>query len=326
MRLFVHDDRADFRRLHRVDHELRGVVVERNDVDALAGDLVRDGLDARTPHADAGADRIDARIVAADRDLGACARIACGTEDVDQALAHLRHLELEQLDQELRRGAAQEQLRTARLGTHVLQEGLDAVLRADRLARDHLVARDEAFGVAAEVDEDTVAVDALHQAGDQRADAGFVEFDDLRAFCLAHFLHDDLLRGLRRDAAERNRLERHFDVTTRLGFRRDVEGVLEAQLLVRELEFGRVVGKDLPALERVVVTRLAVDRNAHVDFFAVLLARGGRERGFECLEDDVLLDALLVRDGIHDHQDLFVHRSSSSESSAVRKRARGAPS
>jgi len=35
--------------------------------------------------------------------------------------------------------------------------------------------------------------------------------------------------------------------------------------------------------------RLIAD--AHVDFLAVLLARGGRERGFERLEDDFLVDA-----------------------------------
>ena len=47
------------------------------------------------------------------RDLGAHARVARGAEDLDQALADFRHFELEQLDQELRRRARQEQLRAA---------------------------------------------------------------------------------------------------------------------------------------------------------------------------------------------------------------------
>ena len=97
-----------------------GVVVVRDDVDALAGDLVRHRLHARTAHADAGADRIDARVVALHRDLGAHARVAGRAQDLDQALADFRHFELEQLDQEFRRGARQEQLRAARLGAHVL--------------------------------------------------------------------------------------------------------------------------------------------------------------------------------------------------------------
>ena len=78
-----------------------GVVVVRNDVDALAGDLVRHRLHARAAHADAGADRIDAAVVALHRDLGAHARVARRAEDLDQALADFRHFELEQLDQEL---------------------------------------------------------------------------------------------------------------------------------------------------------------------------------------------------------------------------------
>ena len=40
---------------------------------------------------------------------------------------------------------------------------------------------------------------------------------------------------------------------------------------------------------------------------AVLLAGGRSERGLERLEDDFLVDALLVRDGIDDHQNFLVH-------------------
>ena len=124
------------------------------------------------------------------------------------------------------RRARQEQLRTALLGAHVLQVRLDAILRADRLARNHLVARDEAFGVAAEIDEHAVAIDALDDAGHQRADAALVFVHDLRALGLAHLLHDDLLGGLRGDAAERDRLHRHFDVAADFGFRVDVHARL----------------------------------------------------------------------------------------------------
>jgi hypothetical protein len=47
------------RRHQRVDHELRGFRRPEDDVDALAGEFLGDGLDARTTHADAGPDRID---------------------------------------------------------------------------------------------------------------------------------------------------------------------------------------------------------------------------------------------------------------------------
>ena len=79
-----------------------GVVVVRDDVDALAGDLVRHRLHARTAHADAGADRIDARLEALHRDLGAHARITRSAQDLDEALADFRHFELEQLDRGIR--------------------------------------------------------------------------------------------------------------------------------------------------------------------------------------------------------------------------------
>jgi len=53
VRVLVHDDRAHLGGRHGVDHELRRILVERDDVHALAGDLVRHGLHARTAHADA---------------------------------------------------------------------------------------------------------------------------------------------------------------------------------------------------------------------------------------------------------------------------------
>ena len=77
----------------------------RNDVDAFAGNLIGHGLHARTAHTDAGADRIDARLEALHGNLGAHARIARGAQNLDQALAHFGHFELEEFDQEFARGA-----------------------------------------------------------------------------------------------------------------------------------------------------------------------------------------------------------------------------
>ena len=116
----------------------------------------------------------------------------------------------------------QEQLRAARLGAHFLQEGLDAVLRLHLLARNHVRARHEAFGVAAEIDVDAVAVDALDDAAHQRADAILVGIDHLRALGLAHLLHDDLLGLLGGDAAEGHRLHRLLDEAADLDVRVEV--------------------------------------------------------------------------------------------------------
>src|SRR3546814_9658848 len=88
-----------------------------------------------------------------------------------RSLADFRHFELEQLHHEFRRGAADEQLRAARLGAHVVQVAADAVAGADDIARDRLVLGNERLGVAAQVDVDVAALDALDDAGPQLADA-----------------------------------------------------------------------------------------------------------------------------------------------------------
>ena len=308
MRVFIDHDRRHLGRRHGVDDELRRVVVPGDDVDALAGDLVGDRLHARTAHADAGADGVDARILAAHRDLGADAGVARGAQDLDRALPDLGHLELEELDQELGTRTRQEQLRAARLRADLLEEGLDAVLRLDDLAGDHVDARHEALGVAAQVDEDAVAVDALDDAAHELADAVLVGVDDLRTLGLAHLLHDDLLGLLRGDAAEADRLHGLLDEAADLRLRVDIERVLEPQFAVGHLELAGVVGEDLPATEGLVLAGLAVDGDAHIPLLAVLLARGRGQRRFQRLEDDFLVDALLVGDGVHDHHDLFAHR------------------
>ena len=121
--------------------------------------------------------------------------------DLDQALADFRHFELEQLHHEFRRGARDEQLRAAQFGAHFVRIAAQAIAGAPvRAGSVRRAAR--SLGVAAEIEKDVAALDALDDAGDQLADAILVRIDDLRALGFAHALHDDLLGGLRGDAAE----------------------------------------------------------------------------------------------------------------------------
>src|SRR5690242_6416636 len=197
-------------------------------------------LHARTAHADARADRVGAAVVGHHGDLGAVARIAGAALDLDQALADFRHFQLEQLDHELRCGARHEQLRPAHFGLHFEQVAAHAVAHAHRLARNGLVARDEGLGVAAQVEVDVAALDALDDAGDQLAHAILVGVHHLLALGFAHALHDHLLGGLRRDAAELGVLDLRLDVLTHLGVGALVQRVHQAQLVERRLHLAVV--------------------------------------------------------------------------------------
>src|SRR5690606_2338802 len=177
--VLVDDDRLHFRRRHRVDDELGGIVGPQHDVHALAVELVGHRLHARTAHADAGAARVGAVVVGEHRDLGPVTRITRAGHARDQALPDLRRLALEQPPHAARRGTADEQLRPTRLGAHVVEVAADPVAGAQHVAGDALVLGDNRLGVATQVDVDVAALHALDDAGDQLADAVLPGVDHL---------------------------------------------------------------------------------------------------------------------------------------------------
>ncbi len=109
--------------------------------------------------------------MADDADLGAAARVAGGGLDLDDAVVNLGHFLGEQLLHEVGVGARQEDLRAAGFAADAQDQRADAVADADHLARDLLVAADDALG-AAEVDDDVAELDALDDAGDDLARRG----------------------------------------------------------------------------------------------------------------------------------------------------------
>jgi hypothetical protein len=211
LRLLVEHDLDDLGRLKRVHDEGRAVVGPRDDVDLLALKLAHHRLNARAAHADAGAHGVDGGIARGHGDLRPRARIARHRLHFDDAVVDLRHLGGEELRHELRVGAGQEDLRPARLATHVEQVRADAVTRSEGLARDELVAAHDAFAAAREIDDDVAVLDPLNEAVDDLADAVLVLVVLALALGVAHLLHDDLLCRLRRDAAEIERGERFRD-------------------------------------------------------------------------------------------------------------------
>src|SRR5262249_30179606 len=151
-------------------------------------------------------------------------------------------------DHELGRRARHEQLRAARLRAHFVEIAAHAIAGANGFARDGLVARDVGFGIAAEIEIDAAALDALDHTRDQFAHAILVRLDDLCAFRLAHALHDHLLGGLCGDTAEFGILDLFFDEFADLDVRACFDGVHHSDLPVRRFHHD-VVGNDLPAAE-----------------------------------------------------------------------------
>ncbi len=309
MAVFIHHDGLDLGRRHGIDDELGRVFVPQHDIDPLAGQLVGNRLDPGAPHADAGPDRIDARLVAPDGDLGAQARIPGRRHDVDQTFADFRHLDLEQLDQEPRFGTAHEQLRTPNLGIDFLQETPNPVTGAHRFTRDHVFPRNDGIGIVAQIQIHVAALDALDHAHHQFTNPVLVGLDHLGPFRLAHLLHDDLLGGLGGDAAKVDGLDLFLDEVTDLDVRVVQARRRQGGLPLRMLHF--VVFHHFPAPEGFIVTGFAIDVDANVHIVVVALLGRGREGNLDRLEDHVLVHALLVGNCVDHQQNLFVHRTTS---------------
>src|SRR3546814_5420499 len=95
--VLVDHDALHRRGLKRVDDEGRRVLGPGDDVDLFALHFLHDRLDAAALHADAGADEVDAAVIADDADLRAAARIARRGLDLDDAVIDFGHFLREQL-------------------------------------------------------------------------------------------------------------------------------------------------------------------------------------------------------------------------------------
>src|SRR5690625_5885618 len=85
---------------------------------------------------------------------------------------------------------------------HILQQCPNAVADTENFPADQLITRQQALGVVAQVNDNTIASYLFLGATDQLAHPIKVFFNGLRALGLTHFLHDNLLGGLCGDAAK----------------------------------------------------------------------------------------------------------------------------
>ena len=186
VRVLVDDDAVDLGRRERRGDVGRGVLVPRHDVDALAAKLADDHAHAAALGADAGADRVEARLAARDGDLAAGARLARDALDLDDAVVDLGHLDLEEAADEAGVRARHDDRRLGALAlAHVDDVGLDALVVVVALVAGLLGRRQQRLDALAQLDERVAAVALLHRAGHALADAVGVLLEDPLALGVA---------------------------------------------------------------------------------------------------------------------------------------------
>ena len=200
--LVVDEDLAHARRRERLGDEAGGLLVVGNDVDLLAAELGYDHPDAGAARADAGADGIDAVGVGDDRDLRAEPGLAGDADDLDELVGDLGHLEGEQLLDQLRVLARDDDARALAVGLDLGDHGLDPHAVVVALAVDLLRAGQQGLDAFAQLDERVAVVGLLDDPGDQLADAVLELLVHHHPLGLADPLQNDLLGGLGGDPAE----------------------------------------------------------------------------------------------------------------------------
>src|SRR5690606_30663244 len=124
--------------------------------------------------------------------------------DAHDSLEDLGNVMLEELLNEPPVGARQDDLRSARRLIDVFDVRDDPVARSQRFPRDLITRRQDRLGSPViDLDDDRAALEAANDAGHQLLLLVLVLIVQVLPLGLPDALDDDLLRGLRGDAAER---------------------------------------------------------------------------------------------------------------------------
>ena len=152
---------------------------------------------------------------------------------------------------------------------------------------------------AADLDDDVAVLEALDGAVHHLADPLVVFGEDVLALGFAHLLEDDLLGGLRGDAAEHFGRLREFHLVAELDAVGDFVAVERPVHVARfvERDLGRRVRHVLDhglQREQIDLAGLGVEARLQVLAGLVVLARRGRDRFFDGGDDDIGLDAFFL--------------------------------
>ncbi len=304
-------DAADLGGLQGLFGEGGDLVGVLDDVDLFAAQFADDGLDAHALHADAGADGVDVLVAAHDGDLGALAGLAGDGADGHGAVVDLGDLGLEEVLDEGRGGAGDDDLRALGGAVDAEQDDADALAYGELLEAGLLALGHAGFGFA-EVEDDVHRLEALDGGVEDLAGAVVVLVEDGVALGFADLLEDDLLGHLGGDASEGRGVlvEAEFAADFDLGG--EFARLLERHLV--DLVFD-LLGRFDDGLEDVGadLAGFAVHLGAHVLLRLVVLAGGEGDGVLNGANDYVRLDALvpaqrldrLIQNTCHR---LFLHR------------------
>src|SRR5438067_5770947 len=264
-----------------------------------------DRLDTRAAHADAGPHWVHVAVVRHHRDLRPSARLPRRPLHLHDTLVDLRHLLAEELDQQAGMRPREDDLRALGGELDVENEGADAIALPVALARDLFLLRQDRVGPA-EVHDDVLLLEALHDAGDELAFAALELVVDDVALGVAHALDDVLLRRLRGDPAELLRRQLGEQLVADLGLGTELApSPLGRDPVQRVLD----LRDDRPDLEELHLADLGVELGLDV----LLLSEGllsGREHGvLEGMDDDVAVDPLLLAHLLDDAIEICLHHA-----------------
>ena len=189
----------DFRRLQGVGNQHLHIVAPANDVDAFAGQLVHDVLNAISTDADARSHAVHALVRAADGDFGAVAGLAGNRADLDHAFSDLGNLLLEEPLNQLRLGAAEDHLDAASGFPDFIDGRPHALVGVMRLAGNLLTLGQDRLDVG-QRDGSCAAFVSLDRSGHQLSLQVFIFVEQVVSLGLADLLDHHLLGGLRTDA------------------------------------------------------------------------------------------------------------------------------
>ena len=279
----------DLRRKEGVLDEHPGIRVIAQHVDLLALHLADDGLDSDPLEADTGAHGVHIFPVGVDRDLGPVARLPDDLVDLDRMIVQLRHLQLEDLLDEVRMGAGQHDLKARGRLDDLVNQGPNTIIRVVDLPGRLVLLGQNPFGLP-QIHEDVAVALPLVVADDHLTDLLFELRVQRVSLDLPQRLPGLLLGTLHGTAIELLRTDLDEQLIADLAFLVELQSLFEGDLVHRVFHF---VDDPLARKHRDLGSIVAETDNRVVHGTELLLV-GGKQGLFDGLADQLFGNAALL--------------------------------